>query len=45
MVGVAAQPQYMVNFLLGKRKSRECVCNILCFIYLLDLFCFGEEQV
>ena len=40
---VAAQPQHMVNFRLGKRKSRGCMRYILCFIYGLDLFRFGEE--
>ena len=27
------------------RKSRGCMRYILCFIYGLDLFRFGEEQV
>ena len=42
-VRVAAQPQYMVNIRLGKRKSRGCF-HILCFIYDSDLFVFGEEE-
>ena len=39
-------PHSRVRFglLLGKRKSRGCF-HILCFIYSLDLFRFGEEQV
>jgi len=40
---VAAQHQEMVNFFLGKRKSREL--SALCFIYQFDLFIFGEEKV
>ena len=32
-VGVAAQPQHMVDVLLGKRKSRGCL-HILCFHFL-----------
>ena len=43
-VGIAAQPQHMVNVRLGKRKSRGCF-HILCFIYFLNLFRFGKEQV
>jgi len=35
----------MVNIILGKRKSRGYMRYILCFIYGLDLFRFGEEQV
>jgi len=35
----------MVDVILGKRKSRGCMRYILCFIYGLDLFRFGEEQV
>ena len=42
-IGVAAQPQHMVDVSLGKRKSRGCL-HILCFIYDSDLFCFGEEE-
>ena len=42
-IGVAAQPQHMVDVSLGKRKSRGCF-HILCFIYDSDLFCFGEEE-
>ena len=42
---IASQTQHMVNIILGKRKSRGCMRYILCFIYGLDLFCFGEEQV
>ena len=37
--------QHMVDVILGKRKSRGCMRYILCFIYGLDLFRFGEEQV
>lgn len=33
-----------LRLFLGKRKSRGCL-HILCFIYSLDLFRFGEEQV
>ena len=44
-VCIAAQTQHMVNIILGKRKSRGCMRYILCFIYGLDLFRFGEEQV
>ena len=44
-VCIASQTQHMVNVVLGKRKSRGCMCYILCFIYGLDLFRFGEEQV
>ena len=33
-----------LRLFLGKRKSRGCF-HILCFIYSLDLFRFGEEQV
>jgi len=44
-VCVAAQTQHMVDVLLGKRKSRGCMRYILCFIYGLDLFRFGKEQV
>ena len=33
-----------LRLFLGKRKSRGCF-HILCFIYSLDLFSFGEEQV
>ena len=44
-VCIAAQTQNMVNIILGKRKSSGCMRYILCFIYGLDLFCFGEEQV
>ena len=43
-VCIAAQTQHMVDVTLGKRKSRGC-SHILCFIYILDLFRFGEEQV
>ena len=43
-VRVASQPQHMVDVGLGKRKSRGCL-HILCFVYSLDLFRFGEEQV
>ena len=42
-IRVSAQPQYMVNIRLGKRKSRGCF-HILCFIYDSDLFVFGEEE-
>ena len=42
-VRVAAQPQHMVDVILGKRKSRGCF-HILCFIYDSDLFVFGEEE-
>ena len=44
-VCIAAQTQHMVDVILGKRKSRGCMRYILCFIYGLDLFRFGEEQV
>ena len=44
-VCIAAQTQHKVNIILGKRKSRGCMRYILCFIYGLDLFRFGEEQV
>lgn len=44
-VCIAAQTQHMVNIILSKRKSRGCMRYILCFIYGLDLFRFGEEQV
>ena len=43
-VRIATQPQHMVNVTLGKRKSRGC-SHILCFVYVLNLFRFGEEQV
>ncbi len=43
-VGIAAQPQHMVDVLLGKRKSRGRF-HILCFINILNLFCFGKKQV
>ena len=43
-VGVAAQPQHMVNIRLGKRKSRGRF-HTLCFVDILDLFRFGEEQI
>ena len=33
-----------LRLLLGKRKSRGCF-HILCSIYSLDLFSFGEELV
>ena len=42
-VCIAAQTQHMVDVILGKRKSRGCMRYILCFIYGLDLFRFGEE--
>ena len=42
---IASQTQHMVNIILGKRKSRGCMCYILCFIYGLDLLRFGKEQV
>lgn len=35
---------FRLRLFLGKRKSRGCL-HILCFIYSLDLFRFGEEQV
>lgn len=35
---------FRLRLFLGKRKSRGCF-HILCFIYSLDLFSFGEEQV
>ena len=35
---------FRLRLFLGKRKSRGCF-HILCFIYSLDLFRFGEEQV
>ena len=44
-VCIAAQTQHMVDVILSKRKSRGCMRYILCLIYRLDLFCFGEEQV
>ena len=44
-VCIAAQTQHIVDVILGKRKSRGCMRYILCFIYGLDLFRFGEEQV
>ena len=43
-VGIAAQPQHMVDVLLGKRKSRGRF-HILCFINILNLFRFGKKQV
>ena len=44
-VRIASKPQHMVYIRLGKRKSRGCMRYILCFINILDLFRFGEEQV
>lgn len=35
---------FRLRLFLGKRKSRGCL-HILCFVYSLDLFRFGEEQV
>ena len=35
---------FRLRLFLGKRKRRGCL-HILCFIYSLDLFRFGEEQV
>ena len=35
---------FRLQLFLGKRKSRGCL-HILCFIYSLELFRFGEEQV
>ena len=35
---------FRLRLVLGKRKCRGCL-HILCFIYSLDLFRFGEEQV
>lgn len=34
---------FRLRLFLGKRKSRGCF-HIRCFIYSLDLFCFGEEE-
>ena len=44
MIGIATQPKHLVDLVLGKRKSRGC-SYILCFVNIIDLFFFGEEQV
>ena len=44
MFRIAPKPQYIVDFLLGKRKSRDWRYNLCCFVNNSDLFLFRGEQ-